>query len=114
MAAKLVGLSLSFCVREIAQGKVPFEDVAFLSTGTCIATPDDLEFVIADYRRTYWRDCGDEAARITRILFNEGRVLQPKLEGQTPLFAHHSRTQAMNEALERGTLPDYWLAWEGH
>jgi len=102
-------MSLSFCVRDIAEGRVAIDDVAFLTTGTCARTPADWEEVFATYRSVYWRRCAQEAEAIARQLIAEGRILQPRLEDQAPLFGQHSRRAALAKAERDGTLPDYWL-----
>jgi len=76
----MIGLSLSFCIRDIATGKVPIGDVEKLVVGT--KTPDDeaFESVLQQYCEYYWYECAEEAVEIARRLRAEGKIEQPRLE----------------------------------
>ena len=84
--AKKLGKSLSFCIKDIISGKVNVEDVSAISTGTKIPDDNVLEEVIEQYRKSYWRDDPDLGEEICRKLFEEGRIFQPRLKGETPLL----------------------------
>jgi len=79
----MIGLSVSFCVRDIALGQVRYEDVEYVVGSTRAATAGDWEKVIAKYKKTYWlwSDVPDEAEVICRRLLAEGKIQQPRLEG---------------------------------
>ena len=77
----LIGLSLSFCIREIAEGKVKISQVAKIIAGTCAATDADWDDVIARYRTTDWRDCPTECESALYWLKSEGLIEQPRLTG---------------------------------
>tara|TARA_Y100000310_G_scaffold52436_1_gene48186 strand:+ start:209 stop:661 length:453 start_codon:yes stop_codon:yes gene_type:complete len=49
-----VGTSLSFCVRDILDGKMPLDRVIGMESGTRIKTLEQLDCVIDDYLETYW------------------------------------------------------------
>lgn len=78
----MVGLSLSFCVRDILCGKVQLESVRKIIASTCFANDQQFEEVIQCYRKTYWYKNPDEGERIARVLRDEGKIVQPKLEGR--------------------------------
>lgn len=78
----LRGLSLSFCIRDIIEGRVEADDVAEIRAGTYIATEEDLEDVIRSYQRLYWGADPERAAQLVREFFAEGIVVQPRLHGE--------------------------------
>lgn len=83
---KVVGLSLSFCVKDIMDGKVHIDDVQFITTGTYATSSSDWDEVINVYRKAYWYSDPDHGEAIARRLINDGLILQPRLEGNRPLF----------------------------
>lgn len=79
----VIGLSVSFCVRDIATGKVAYDDVAKIIAGTRVPE-GEWEEVIGRYNQVYWRKL-PEAEAIFRRLLAEGKVTQPRLEtGMAP------------------------------
>jgi hypothetical protein len=82
-----VGLSLSFCVRDIIEGNVSINDVAFIYSATKAETGEQWESVIDSYKRSYWYENPDEAERIARHFINENLVIQPRLEGKILNYA---------------------------
>ena len=51
----MIGLSLSFCVRDILDGKVAVEDVECIVAGTAAETDEDWECLVVGYAQSYWR-----------------------------------------------------------
>lgn len=80
----MIGLSLSFCIRDIVAGRVQLDQVDRLVTGTRASDEDEWDEVIAQYKESYWRDCPDEAERLVRQLRAEGRIEQPRVAGNPP------------------------------
>ena len=79
----MIGLSVSFCVLDIATGKMAIEDVEKIVGSTRAATPEDWEQVISQYMETYWSWDGCKPAEgeaICRKLLAEGKIEQPRLE----------------------------------
>ena len=76
-----IGLSLSFCVRDIALGVVDEHDVARIIASTC---SEDLEPVLKQYQNIYWKNVPG-ALDIARRLIDQGLVYQPRLHGQYPI-----------------------------
>jgi hypothetical protein len=86
MSEKVVGLSLSSCVREIVEGKVYLEDVAFIIAGTKMKDDADFVHVLDRYSQYYlwgWDYNPLEARRIATKLWKSGRVTQPRVTGGT-------------------------------
>jgi len=72
---KLVGLSLSFCIRDILAGRVKAEDVECIITATACSNIYDI---IDDYSQDYW--AGYEKSDIINLLKQlEDRIIQPRL-----------------------------------
>lgn len=79
---KRVGLSLSFCVLDIAKGNISIDDVIFIYSATKAETLEHWESVISNYKHNYWREFGTDAERIARHFIDQGLVIQPRLEGK--------------------------------
>ena len=80
-AYKLIGLSVSLCIRDILRGKMWEDNVDIIIGSTCIKTKKSLEDVIKMYKNVYWSADPKEGERIFRKLWEEGRVMQPRLMG---------------------------------
>lgn len=76
----MIGLSLSLCVSDIIDGLVELPEVRLIITGTKACTPEDIEEVITQYGRDYWKrwDGSDRGMNIARQLLNQGKVFQPR------------------------------------
>lgn len=79
---KVIGLSLSFCVADIARGKVDLEQVVKIVANTAAATPAEWGKLITSYKKTYWQDFPEKCGLIVKKLLNEGKIEQPRLEGK--------------------------------
>ncbi len=61
---KLIGLSLSFCVRDIASGSVPIEAVQHIVSGCSPINEEDVQNeILTPYLKSYWR--GDQTGCLT-------------------------------------------------
>lgn len=79
-----IGFSLGRCVRDIVNGEVSIDDVAFLITATSIHTTDQLSQVIQMYTYEDGYLLGlDEAdcQKVALELWNTNRLLQPRKQG---------------------------------
>ena len=79
-----IGFSLGRCVRDIVNGKVSEDDVAFIITATCIREKEQLDAVIIDY--TYRNDYlvgldEQECIRVAHSLWDNNKLIQPRREG---------------------------------
>lgn len=79
-----IGFSLGRCIRDIVQGKISEDEVAFIITATCIREREQLHNVIEDY--TYRGDylsgldlnkCMD----VAYSLWDSNKLIQPRREG---------------------------------
>jgi hypothetical protein len=78
----LIGLSLSFCVRDIANGVFDISDVKQIITDTKCSTPDDWEYLISRYKKVYWEGIEDLAVGILVILIRDNKIYQPRLNDE--------------------------------
>jgi hypothetical protein len=79
-----IGFSLGRCIRDVVNGSVNIDDVAFIIAATCVREVEQLAPVIEDYmyRGDYLKGL-DEAAcqRVALELWNTNRILQPRRQG---------------------------------
>jgi hypothetical protein len=78
---KKVGLSVSFCFRDIARGDIKEEDVKRIIAGTRCDTREIFEIVIERYLESYWKEY-PEAADIARRFWDRGLIDQPRVRGE--------------------------------
>jgi len=79
-----IGFSLGRCIRDIVEGKVAIDDVAFIITATCIREKEQLAPVINDYmfRDGYLYGLEeDKCQSIADELWESNRLLQPRRQG---------------------------------
>lgn len=79
-----IGFSLGRCIRDIVNGDISINDVAFIITATNIREREDLEFVILTYE-TEPRYLGgldhNQCMDIAYQLWDSNRLLQPRRQG---------------------------------
>jgi len=79
-----IGFSLGRCVRDIVNGNVDINDVAFIIGATAIRSQEQLVPVIREYT---WRDGyllgldEDKCQEVALALWNQNKLLQPRLQG---------------------------------
>lgn len=96
---KLVGLSLSFCVSDIANGMVSLKEVGLIYAGTSFSGIRGFLQVCKYYTKYYWREQKAKSVAIAAILWATGRIEQPKLRGlPAPWVAHGHWTSESNYA----------------
>ena len=79
-----IGLSLGRCVRDIVNGDVGIDDVAFLITATYIKSPEQLDNVINTYLFEPGYLIGLDGHRcleVARQLWDSNRIIQPRAQG---------------------------------
>lgn len=78
-----VGFSLGRCVRDIVNGDVSYDDVAFIITGTALRDEDAIRWCVDDYtmRRDYlWGLDKECCEKVALRLYNDGKLFQPRLQ----------------------------------
>ena len=79
-----VGFSLGRCIRDIVNDIVSYDDVAFIITGTALRDEEAIKMCVEDYmyRNDYLAGLEKEqCTEIGLLLFNEGKLFQPRLQG---------------------------------
>lgn len=79
-----IGFSFGRCIRDIVQGDVSVDDVAFIIAATNIHDSEQLDQVIQEYsyRNDYLSGLDlAECQRVGLLLWNSNRILQPRREG---------------------------------
>jgi hypothetical protein len=79
-----IGFSLGRCIRDIVNGEVGIDDVAFLITATYIRNPEQLDNVINNYmyERGYLLGLDNaQCLEVARQLWDSNRILQPRAQG---------------------------------
>lgn len=83
-----IGFSLGRCIRDIANGDVNIDDVAFIIAATRIEDEDGLKMVVEEYmyRGDYLSGQDeDKCQQIAANLWASSKILQPRREG---LYRH--------------------------
>lgn len=102
---KLAGMSLSFCVKDICEGKIPIERVELLVTSTRCLDSVDFATVIASYQRVYWRKYPERAEKVALQLWEEDRIFQPRVL--------HCEHPGLNEKwFEQGLYSQWWRRYD--
>lgn len=79
-----IGFSLGRCIRDIVNGDVSVDDVAFLITATNIKDTPQLDNVILVYGGEPGYLLGldhDKCKEVAHALWNTNRILQPRAQG---------------------------------
>jgi hypothetical protein len=79
MNNKMIGLSVSFCVKAMAKGEVDPAQVEKIVGATSCRSDEDWNRAIDVYRKCYWYGVEDIAEKIIRQFISEGRIEQPRL-----------------------------------
>lgn len=75
----LIGLSLSFCIRDIASGKVDLDDVQEIVSSTMAFTLTQIMICLDRYQESYWLGYPD-AIEIALGFVRSGKVYQPRCD----------------------------------
>jgi len=77
-----IGLSVSACIRDIAKGRIPESQVAYIIGGTQHEGDDAFMEACVRYAQGdwLWHDCRWEAVGVAARLWSEGRILQPRTQ----------------------------------
>ncbi len=86
---KLIGLSVSFCIKDIIEGKVHANDVDYIIGATAASDEADWRKVADLYCKTYWRKNPKVARAILEGFLWQGKIKQPRLIGKDPHNIHN-------------------------
>jgi hypothetical protein len=90
MEVNMIGLSLSLCIQDVIEGRVKYEQVERLVTGTKALTPAHFAGVLDSYAGSYWRKNPALAINLAWRLWAEGKIEQPRLSGDAPHAIYNS------------------------
>jgi hypothetical protein len=79
-----IGFSFGRCIRDIVNGDIALDDVAFIIGATAIREEEQMLRVIEDYmyREDYLYGLDEAKCKeVATELYNTGRLLQPRLQG---------------------------------
>ena len=79
-----IGFSIGRCIRDIVNGDVDLESVAFIIAATAIRDEETLNSVVEDYmwRSGYLSGLDEQRCKEVALeLWNSARILQPRLQG---------------------------------
>ena len=114
----MIGLSVSFCIRDIAEGLVEPADVKLIVAGTC--APDDVAFkrVVDGYLGSYWYDHvpygktpspnfnlfsrSKAAEQLAWEFWHAGKIVQPRCLRTSLMFA---------DQVAPNIAAGHWLIW---
>lgn len=86
---RYVGLSLSFCIRDILQGKTDVDEISAIVTSTKFAT---IESAFAHYYESYWAEYAEENKCMRVLKKVWPLVFQPRLNFEFTDHAGHMLT----------------------
>ena len=75
----MIGLSVSFCVRDIVSGKVPLASVEKIIGSIAVQTEAEVDDLVRSYCQGYWCESPQESEKLFRRLLAEGKIEQPRL-----------------------------------
>ena len=78
---KLVGLSLSMCIRDIINRVHNKDEVRYIVANTSFRNETEFQEVLDFYKKAYWGESPGVAEAIAREFFEKGMIRQPKLHG---------------------------------
>jgi len=83
---KMIGLSLSLCIRDIIHGIYTVDDVVKIITGTCIKNMADYDYALNHSARgycvNYWQANPGKGEAIFMQLLLAGKIDQPRLRDE--------------------------------
>lgn len=112
-----IGFSLGRCIRDIVNGKVAVDDVAFVIAATNIHEAEQLAHVVDDYmfRSDYLEGLDETKCQAVALeLWSTNRILQPRRQGM------HRHKQPANSVwvdmfpTELSTNTSVKTAWDGY
>lgn len=80
----MIGLSLSFCIKDIIAGKVAEGAVEKIIANTRCETLEHWAEVIRIYREYYWADNSELGEAICWRFVAENKIDQPRCRGEEP------------------------------
>lgn len=84
----MIGLSVSFCIRDIIEDRMDPKTVEKIVGGISAPTPAVIDGIIRIYREVYWDEDPDACEKLFRQMLSDGKIEQPLLtKGIAPMLA---------------------------
>jgi hypothetical protein len=80
----MIGLSLSYCVRDILDGLYTIAEVDKIITGTCAFDAASWERLLVRYSERHWQKDTKQAREICMKLLLQGKIDQPRTRNEHP------------------------------
>jgi hypothetical protein len=110
----LIGLSLSSCIRQMANGEVDPAMVKCIIAGTNWKFPEDVDTAIEHYSESIWRECAEKAGKLLRQLVNENRIIQPRKPRKPRNFGFEALNTAHGHWAIQTNQPHYLVAFRNN
>lgn len=85
MMKKYICHSVSLCIADIIRGEFKKENIDHFKSGTAITDESAVKRVLDFYSQTYWADNPELGKEIFLQFWNQGKVIQPRLENKIHL-----------------------------
>lgn len=79
---RLIGLSLSFCIKDVIEGHVEESEIKEINARTLAFCDEDWSNILAIYCQSFWQKEPDKAREIFYRLLSAGKIKQPRLDGK--------------------------------
>ncbi len=86
---KLVGLSVSLCIKDIIDGKVEANNVEYIVGSTKGETAEDWKQIASTYARTYWKKKPEVGIALLEGFLWQNKIEQPRVTGDKPPSITH-------------------------
>lgn len=80
LGGAMIGLSISFCIKDVCRGKVRLDDVEQIIAGTNAKSPEDWDALVEQYQEVYWRRFPEEVNAVLGYLLDNDKIVQPRKE----------------------------------
>jgi hypothetical protein len=112
---QMIGLSLSFCIKDVLNQTVNFERIKKIVTSCRVKSQEDFELLLDRYTQVYWKDLPSVARKLAQELFNAGRLEFPRNEDNNhfPNIAHGVWVKTEEEIRWNDQLESFQEEWDG-
>ena len=86
-----LGFSLSFCIKDICEGRVKIEEVKHIISGCSPQNENDVQDILNQYTKIYWKDYPTQAREVFQTLRANHRIMWCSTFEKCPVcFGSHS------------------------
>lgn len=97
----MIGLSVSFCIKQMARGEADPASVEMIVAGIRAPTREDLEMVVKSYRKSYWKGIEERAEALFWKFWAEEKIFQPRLkDGWIPSLSNGIWVNSFEEIVQ--------------